>query len=230
MNSFDDLPTYVPETPAKLLAACTAEDQLRHEMMEPFLDATHLVGYATNGHLLVRAPLQERPGSMTFHGEEEWGGWQFRFEDLLDPDTEGVSLGLGPLWETLTTLPTEPRIETDLCPKCGHVVSEETVGQKYEQGAVVSWAGTTYDPEKLTTAVLGAARAEGHEPAEDVTVTVYPQPEVQASETPDSPLIVDVGEIRVAVMPMFIPDGDDESDVYRVGGESGVLGRKEEPA
>jgi len=79
-SKLDDLPVWVPESRIDLLTNNTSDSLIRNRMRAAYFDTKSCVGYATNGHILLRVPLLERP-EIELHGDEEWQGWQSQFDD-----------------------------------------------------------------------------------------------------------------------------------------------------
>jgi hypothetical protein len=214
-SKLDDLPVYVPESRIDLLTNNTSDSLIRNRMRAAYFDTENCVGYATNGHVLVRVPLLERP-EIELHGDEEWAGWQSDFDDMLTPTTDGISLSVAPIAEALQEIPIHDEHEVIECPKCGTPTHEEKVGEKFDDDAAILWAGVCYQPRNLARTVLAAADLQKAD-----EVTVYPQEDITYPDEMNKQVVADVGDVRVAIMPFAARPSI--HDIYRVEGSTEAL-------
>ena len=184
-------------------------------MGAPYFDERNCVGYATDGHIIVRMPLLERP-DIELHGEEDWIGWLSKFEDKLTPTTDGISLSVAPMVQALSEIPIEDEFKVIECPNCGTPTHEEKTGEKFDDDAAVLWAGACYQPGYLAQTVVAAADLQRID-----EVTVYPQEEITYPDEMHEPVVVDVGDVRVAIMPYAARRG--QVDLYHVEGSIEAL-------
>jgi hypothetical protein len=206
-DAIPHLPEDYPTTRKALVEKFTT-GHLRSKMRRPY-QADEMI-YATNGHALVRCPATDAMQEMNFHDEENWENWQSDFEEKLGADSsEAESIDLRPVLETLHRLRTVDNHEYHTCSQCGNNVEGRIIGQKYAPAAIVYWRGEFWNPGILTRSVAGAVATE-----ETMTATAYPVGE-WSNLSEASPLVLDVGEVRLGIM-MMAPREPDAYELYPV--------------